>query len=310
MLDYPWLASLDGTFDHWVKTGMPHAILVLGTEAVAQSVMQRCASYSLCNTACGHCHDCEQIKLGLHPAVTQLGFDDSTSIGVDAIRQLTQSLGLRSKQKQFVFIHASKLNQAASNAFLKSLEEPEGHVCFLLYASSAHNLLATLVSRCVQCVLPNPSFTQALAYLSNLGVSEQEASIALRRFGGCPLTALRFLEPEQQQEVLQVTEGFFALVDKKTDPVTVTEQWLKNKSNNALYLLHSLISDLCVLSSGAQNLVKNQHHMDKLEAVAKRIDFSIATRWMQAWQQCARNLQSPSANPKLAMLQFLDEIKT
>ena len=51
-------------------------------------------------------------------------------------------------RKVYIIDEAHMLTDAAANAFLKTLEEPPGHVIFILCTTEAHKIIPTIVSRC------------------------------------------------------------------------------------------------------------------------------------------------------------------
>ena len=55
---------------------------------------------------------------------------------------------LRGRAKVYIFLEADNFNIEAANAFLKTLEEPPGHVHFILVTDRPERLLPTIASRC------------------------------------------------------------------------------------------------------------------------------------------------------------------
>lgn len=303
--EYPWLSPVFKLFDHWGQN-LPSAILFVGQTQVALHAINTLVSRFICD--CQTCEICQQLADQLHPQVNWIGFEQDKAIGVDTIRELIKKVSLASQNKHFFILEAPKLHTASTNAFLKTLEEPNVNCHFLLVAPAAQGLLPTLVSRCVQCTIPQPNWDQGMAYLQAHGASGVEAEQALRRFHS-PLIALENLEPEQAATVLQWTDAFFNLMDKKTDPVSFAEALLNDSPKKALYLYHSLVSDLCLIGAGAPSLVKNQQHLDKLAAIAQRVPFVMASQWLQAWNRAAKALTEPSCNPKLVLTEFAVALK-
>jgi DNA polymerase-3 subunit delta' len=74
-------------------------------------------------------------------------------------------------------VEAGRFGAEAANAFLKTLEEPPAHVCFLLLASNPTAVLPTIRSRCQQLVLPGA--VAVARHLGHLQVPPELASSAL-----------------------------------------------------------------------------------------------------------------------------------
>lgn len=80
----------------------------------------------------------------------------SRRIGVDEIRDLERTLHLAAPTgacKVGVVIEADRMNDQASNAFLKTLEEPPQQTLLLLLTTNPQRLLPTILSRCVSIPL-------------------------------------------------------------------------------------------------------------------------------------------------------------
>ena len=93
----------------------------------------------------------------------------SGEITIDAIRDLTDRVALttlRGTRKLALIDPADRLNGAAANALLKTLEEPAGDTLLCLIAEQPGRLPATIRSRCQLLRVPIPPADQALAWLT------------------------------------------------------------------------------------------------------------------------------------------------
>lgn len=104
-----------------------------------------------CPYFCETCLSCRKINSGNHPDVFLLQPEGiSASIGIDRIRAVIAAANLKpyeGKWKVFIINNAHSMNEAASNAFLKTLEEPPENTVFILISPSKELLLSTIVSR-------------------------------------------------------------------------------------------------------------------------------------------------------------------
>jgi DNA polymerase-3 subunit delta' len=104
---------------------------------------------------------------GRHPDVRLLLPEVSgrgkLTLKIDQIRGLQQELSLTATEARYKIAILKQFdadNPSAANAFLKTLEEPPGHVILLLTASEADSLLQTITSRCRTIALrPLPTAT-------------------------------------------------------------------------------------------------------------------------------------------------------
>lgn len=98
-------------------------------------------------------------ELGIHKDDI-LELDAASNNGVDEIKAITDSvytLPYFSKYKMYILDEAHMLTKAASNAFLKTLEEPPQHCIFVLCTTDPEKLLETILSRCTKFSLKSPN---------------------------------------------------------------------------------------------------------------------------------------------------------
>ena len=98
---------------------------------------------------CNACEACEAINAGT--AVDIIEIDAASNRGVDDIRDLREKVKYAPTQlrvKFYIIDEAHQLTRDAFNAFLKTLEEPPGHVKFVLATTEPDKLPDTIASRC------------------------------------------------------------------------------------------------------------------------------------------------------------------
>jgi len=96
---------------------------------------------------CGVCDSCIEIARGTSMDVHEL--DAASNNGVDAMRDLVahSALGTPGRWKVYIVDEVHMLSTAASNALLKTLEEPPAHVVFVLATTDTKKVLPTIRSR-------------------------------------------------------------------------------------------------------------------------------------------------------------------
>ena len=92
------------------------------------------------------------VELGCDPVFDITEIDAASNNKVDDIRELNESINFIAsspgKKRVFILDEVHMLSNAASNAFLKTLEEPPKHVIFILATTEKHKIIPTILSRC------------------------------------------------------------------------------------------------------------------------------------------------------------------
>ncbi|MFM7385168.1 MAG: DNA polymerase III subunit gamma/tau [Betaproteobacteria bacterium] len=170
---------------HGLKTGrIHHAYLLTGTRGVGKTTIARILAKALnCEQVdrddpdpCGLCSSCLQIDRGRY--VDYLELDAASHRGVEEMAQLLENaiyaptLG---RWKVYVIDEVHMLSNHAFNAMLKTLEEPPGHVVFVLATTDPQKVPVTVLSRCLQLSLRNMSPQAIAEHLSTVLHEEQIA---------------------------------------------------------------------------------------------------------------------------------------
>jgi len=144
-------------FASFLKSGrLAHAYLFTGSKKAGKSeTALEIAKLVNCDdeksaTPCNQCSACIKINNGQHPDVHIFGLDGE-GIKIQDVRQMLSRVQLRSfeaKTKVFILKDAESLTLEASNALLKTLEEPTPDSLIILTTSSLEQILPTVKSRC------------------------------------------------------------------------------------------------------------------------------------------------------------------
>jgi DNA polymerase-3 subunit delta' len=198
------------------RTRWPHAMLITGPAGIGKGVLAQVLAHALLceaprpdGAACGACASCRYATAGQHPdlrIVEPLEVDDDEVkrvewISVERIRDLTRWAPITSHRggaKVALIVPAERMNAAAANALLKTLEEPTPNVHFLLVSHLPGRLPATTASRCQRIAAPRPGFGEARAWLEAQGVADAAAMLA--QANGAPLRALALADDVYQSE--------------------------------------------------------------------------------------------------------------
>jgi DNA polymerase-3 subunit gamma/tau len=144
------------TLRHAVANGrVAHAYLFCGPRGTGKTSTGRILAKAVnClnpqqGEPCNSCTMCKAINEGSAPDIIEI--DAASNRGIDEIRDLREKVNYApnlARYKVYIIDEVHMITKEASNAFLKTLEEPPPHAKFILATTEQHKVLATILSRC------------------------------------------------------------------------------------------------------------------------------------------------------------------
>ncbi|MBI4473005.1 MAG: hypothetical protein HY646_10080 [Acidobacteria bacterium] len=145
---------------------LAHAYLLSGprgsgkervARVLAQALNCDAHDHDACPESVRGCDSCRRIAAEAHPDVYWVRPESkSRRITVEQIREFEKSINLKptmARVKAGVIVDADCLGEEASNAFLKTLEEPPAQTVIVLLSAEPQRLLPTILSRCLKLAL-------------------------------------------------------------------------------------------------------------------------------------------------------------
>jgi len=123
---------------------------------------------------CGVCDSCREIRAG--NSVDVIEIDAATNRGIDEIRELREAAQYRPARDRFkiyILDEAHQITDAAFNALLKTLEEPPGHIVFMMATTQPEDIPQTIRSRCQHFSFHAVRFDDIVAQLRDIAKQEK-----------------------------------------------------------------------------------------------------------------------------------------
>lgn len=253
---------------------------------------------------CGECRSCRKMDAGQHPDL-HLVEPDGAFIKIDQIRELQRELSLRPFEapiKACIIEAADRLNPAAGNALLKTLEEPPGNALLILLTANSGGILPTVLSRCQQLhfsALPQEIIE---ALLGVRGIEPEAARIIASLAGGSMQKALAIGEDTALPERKRFLESVCALSIYDIAPLFALAEELagdKENANRMLELLTTFLRDTLLMQGGSTEIV-NADLLPLLAAHAERLSMEMVMAQLDHIAETRRAIQA-NVNPRLAL---------
>src|SRR5512146_856647 len=158
-----------------------HGYIFSGHRGIGKTTVARILAMALnCRSAdhpvaepCGVCESCAEIRAG--NAVDVIEIDAATNRGIDEIRELREAARYRPARDRFkiyILDEAHQITDAAFNALLKTLEEPPGHIVFMMATTQPEDIPQTIRSRCQHFSFHAVRFDDIVGQLKSIAKSE------------------------------------------------------------------------------------------------------------------------------------------
>lgn len=248
---------------------LSHALLFSGIKGTGKTTVARIIAKSLnCLNLidnyepCNQCSNCIEINKGVFVDVIEI--DAASNRGIEQIRELIENLKFspaKGKSKVYIIDEAHMLTREASNALLKSLEEPPSHVYFILATTEPNKLLPTILSRCQRYDfrrLENPLIVKYLKKVceqENYEIEESALNLIAKASQGSLRDALSLLDQAMAygikskedvisafgwHETLLIEELACVLLEKNFKKVLKVIQKVYEQGIDLIYLMEKL----------------------------------------------------------------------
>lgn len=268
---YPWQEqTFNALMQQYYASSLHHGLLVKSTQGMGiEHFSVNLAKSMLCQdrsspSFCGQCKSCHLLAGQVHPDFHEV-YSDKPTIGVDLVRQLIDKIQKTSQlggSKVIVINQIENMTEAASNAFLKTLEEPTPETFIIMSTVKPDGLLATIKSRCEQITLPIPSYEQSCQFISERGVTVPSKEV-LDAYANSPLRYIESLE-NGALTYAEFSEDLQLLMNNSVDIAEFTANYGGHEGAVFDWLYHTITN----VTAQAQSSRAEDNSIDSAELIA------------------------------------------
>jgi DNA polymerase III subunit delta' len=294
---------------------LAHAYLFIGPEHVGRTVFATKLLNELFAKHKGSLASHADVRF-VTRAVDEKTGKEKQQISVKQIRELREHLSMSAIDGGWkaVFIEeADKLNIAASNALLKTLEEPSGKTIIILRAPSMESVLPTIASRCQIMRFHLVSKQEIEKALKKRGLSPVEAKRYSALSSGRPGWALRLVtdsafRAEMETAVHATLEQLNSSLSGRLKSVqNMLPKDEVNKITAARLVMdrwEQVIRDILLVQCGNEKHATHQEALEEISAVAKT---RSRAQWLKILLTISESRQAlaQNTNPQIALEHIL-----
>ncbi|MBU1130555.1 DNA polymerase III subunit gamma/tau [Patescibacteria group bacterium] len=271
---------------------LAHAYLFSGPRGIGKTTMARILAKSVnCPNQkkaepCNKCQSCLEITQG--NCLDLIEIDAASNRGINEIRELREHVKYapsKNKYKVFIIDEVHMLTAEAFNALLKTLEEPPGHVIFILATTELHQLPETIISRCQRFDFRKISFKEIAGHLEMIAAAEKVKvakkviETIARTSEGYVRDAISLLGQILALGEKEISEAEASLVLPRSDInqiIIFIKQLLEHQSAASIRLINQYLND----GGELENFTK-----EAIEVLRKILVAKVTDGWQElAWE--------------------------
>lgn len=260
---------------HDIDTGnLSHAYMVISPDTLALNSLFEivaCAVYCK-DDACLACTTCHRILHGNHADVKFIN-SDNKNLKVEDVESLIDDTGTRpfeSDHKLYFVFSADKMNAAAQNKLLKTLEEPQKTVTIFLGVSRESAMLDTVKSRTKKITLDRFSQEEISSALKEEGFPSDSAETAAACADGMLGRAKEIAEDKSFAENYAQTVNVFKNLKKSGDVASFLNEKVLDKERLPVFLdIASLIVRDMMAAKTDERLITNKRTAEEVKTMSR-----------------------------------------
>jgi DNA polymerase III subunit delta' len=326
--------SVDVPAGTWRVTGHDHAVevlarsiespahsyLIAGPDHVGKRTLAtefakalNCEAATPLQRPCQHCLTCRLIEVDGHPDVSRIDPpEDKDRILIEQVRVLRESISLLPSQAAWrVVIIQADLTEGASDALLKTLEEPSTQVVLLVTARDVEAVSETIASRCRTILLGLVDTEAIVADLEQSGVAPAAArDLANLSYGAIGWAKAAAVDPDLATRRAELRASLAAwssrsLIDRLSAAEMLATASSRSDTKREVILeeLEILLTwwrDVLLAVCGQPGLILNRGSRPEIEDFAANVTISHAQNVLRSIALASERIDQ-NVDPRLTL---------
>lgn len=299
-----------------------HAYIFDGPKGIGKMTLAKAFAKTLnCERGgtdpCNGCISCKTFNENNNPDVIYVTHKTAGITVEDVREQIVKNIALkpfRNRYKIFIIADAHKMNTAAQNAFLKSLEEPPLYAVFILLSENSDNFLSTILSRCVMFKLKPLPYDTVAEYISRTKGADPEQALICSRYSMGNIGKAEELVLSEQFSLLRDESADVAMRIENADMIELYDiidiiREDRSKLEQILEVIYMLYRDALVyIKTGDEKRLVQPDKLDCISYIASKAGSAALIRRCEAIEDTGAKLRN-NGNAQLLLEALFFKIK-
>lgn len=210
----------------------------------------------LCPETCELCPNCKKVNSRTHPDVKF--YPENKKLLVEDSKKIVEESSIKpifSDKKIFIISSIDNSTEEAQNKLLKSLEEPNDAVYYILTATNLDKILPTIISRCNKIELSQVNKNEIKPFLKGDDCTNE---LALCLGGGYLNKTIEISKMKNLQEIFELCADILLKLNSSKQALFFVKKILdfKNDFNIIIEMLCFLIEDALLIKAQKKEEIK------------------------------------------------------
>lgn len=278
-----------------------HSFLLISKDAFsAEKMADLFAETLLCADVCGECENCKKVLNKTHPDVKY--FPEGAKLLVEDSKKIVEESFIKpifSDKKIFIISNVDLSTEEAQNKLLKSLEEPQKNVYYILTTSNINKVLPTIRSRCDKISLL-PLSQQTIAEI--ISCDEKRKDLALKLGQGYVAKTIELSKKNNLLELFDIAVGLLKDLSSSKDALAWSKKIIdqKNDFNLIIEILSLLIEDALLIKVDKKSIITFENNREDVEKIAHALSIKCLSQLQSVLNKVVKDISFNVSLPLVA----------